>query len=175
MSPEQRSSQSLKPEAIARLVEGHREFLSFLERRVESREAAEDILQAAFVRGLERGAGVDDEKVVAWFYRVLRNAVIDHYRTRKVTAALEDVKLSDPGHAETVENGIDSAVEMQSIKAALQTLTDDQRQVLLLKFIDEMSNEEIARYLGKREGAIRALQMRGLKALSKRLAEKIPI
>jgi RNA polymerase sigma-70 factor (ECF subfamily) len=85
------------------------------------------------------------------------------------------VRLSDPGHAETVENGIDSAVEMGSIKIALQTLTDDQRQVLLLKFIDEMSNEEIARHLGKREGAIRALQMRGLKALSKRLAEKIPI
>jgi RNA polymerase sigma-70 factor (ECF subfamily) len=52
-------------------------------------------------------------------------------------------------------------------------LTDDQRQVLLLKFIDEMSNEEIAKQLGKREGAIRALQMRGLKALAKRLAEKI--
>ncbi len=86
MSPEQRSSQSLTPEAIARLVEGHREFLSFLERRVESREAAEDILQAAFVRGLERGAGVDDEKVVAWFYRVLRNAVIDHYRERSSSA-----------------------------------------------------------------------------------------
>jgi RNA polymerase sigma-70 factor (ECF subfamily) len=100
--------------------------------------------------------------------------VIDHYRTRKVTAALEDVRLSDPGHAETVENGIDSAVEMGSIKTALQTLTDDQRQVLLLKFIEEMSNEEIARHLGKREGAIRALQMRGLKALAKRLAEKIP-
>ena len=101
--------------------------------------------------------------------------MIDHYRTRKVTAALDDVKLSDPGHAETVENGIDSAVEMESIKTALQTLTDDQRQVLLLKFMDEMSNEEIARHLGKREGAIRALQMRGLKALSKRLVEKIPI
>ena len=84
------SSESLSPEAIARLVDGHREFLAFLERRVESRAAAEDILQAAFARGLERGAGVQDEKVVAWFYRVLRNAVIDHYRHRSTSArALE--------------------------------------------------------------------------------------
>lgn len=72
----------MSPEAIAQLVNGHREFLAFLERRVESREVAEDILQEAFARGLERGSDVDDEKVVAWFYRVLRNAVIDHYRAR---------------------------------------------------------------------------------------------
>jgi RNA polymerase sigma-70 factor (ECF subfamily) len=58
-------STSLSPDAIAWLVDSHREFLAFLERRVESRAVAEDILQAAFTRGLERGADVDDEKVVA--------------------------------------------------------------------------------------------------------------
>src|SRR6476469_5900124 len=71
---------------MAQLVQGHRDFLAFLERRVESRAAAEDILQSAFARGLERGAGVEEEKVVAWFYRVLRNAVIDHYRQRSTSA-----------------------------------------------------------------------------------------
>ena len=63
MSIEQNASPSLSPEAIAQLVEGHRAFLAFLERRVESKAAAEDILQAAFTRGLERGAGVPEEKV----------------------------------------------------------------------------------------------------------------
>ena len=82
MTQESTPSTALSPEAIAQLVKGHKQFLAFLERRVESRAVAEDILQAAFTRGLERGAGVDDEKVVAWFYRVLRNAVIDHYRQR---------------------------------------------------------------------------------------------
>lgn len=90
MSTESTASQSLSPEAIGQLVAGHRDFLAFLERRVESRAVAEEILQTAFVRGLERGAGVEDEKVVAWFYRVLRNAVIDHYRQRAASArALE--------------------------------------------------------------------------------------
>lgn len=65
VSSEMSSSKSLSPEAIARLVAGHREFLSFLERRVGSRAAAEDILQSAFARGLERGSEVQDEKVVA--------------------------------------------------------------------------------------------------------------
>ena len=71
----------LTPEAITRLVEGRQQFLSFLQKRIQSKAAAEDILQAAFVRSLERGGSVrDEESVVAWFYRVLRNAIIDHYR-----------------------------------------------------------------------------------------------
>lgn len=70
------------PEIVRRLVEGHRDFLSFLERRVESRAVAEDILQEAFVRGIERAGEIGSESAVAWFYRTLRNAVIDHYRRR---------------------------------------------------------------------------------------------
>ena len=86
MSTEQESSNSLSPAAIQRLVDGHRQFLAFLQKRVESREVAEDILQSAFVRGLERGSEVrDEESAVAWFYRVLRNATIDHYRHRAAT------------------------------------------------------------------------------------------
>lgn len=64
-----------------RLVENHREFLSFLDRRLGDRALAEDILQDAFVKSLEKGESVrDDESAVAWFYRLLRNAVIDHHR-----------------------------------------------------------------------------------------------
>jgi RNA polymerase sigma-70 factor (ECF subfamily) len=64
-------------------VENHARFLGFLERRVGSREDAEDILQSAFVRGLERGAALrDEESATAWFYRLLRNALVDHYRRR---------------------------------------------------------------------------------------------
>lgn len=81
MSPDPEST-ALSPEAVNRLVGSHRQFLAFLERRVESRTAAEDILQSAFAKGLEHGGEVPDEKIVAWFYRLLRNAVIDHYRRR---------------------------------------------------------------------------------------------
>lgn len=71
------------PEVVAVLVENHRRFLDFLERRVGSREAAEDILQEAFVRGLTKGGRIEDsESAVAWFYRVLRNAIVDHWRRR---------------------------------------------------------------------------------------------
>lgn len=69
--------------ALAILVENHARFLAFLERRVGSTAVAEDLLQDAFVRGIERADTLrGDESVIAWFYRVLRNALADHYRRR---------------------------------------------------------------------------------------------
>ena len=69
------------PEVVAALVRNHREFLGFLERRLGDRAEAEDVLQEAFSRGLEKLEDVrDDELVVAWFYRVLRNRLIDRAR-----------------------------------------------------------------------------------------------
>lgn len=70
------------PPAVARaLVDNHRQFLAFLQRRVRDPQVAEDLLQEAFVRGIHRADTLrDEESAVAWFYRMLRNAVIDHYR-----------------------------------------------------------------------------------------------
>jgi RNA polymerase sigma factor (sigma-70 family) len=67
-------------ELAAVLVENRRAFLSFLERRVGHREVAEDVLQEAFARSLDKVPFESAESAVAWFYRVLRNAVVDHYR-----------------------------------------------------------------------------------------------
>jgi RNA polymerase sigma-70 factor (ECF subfamily) len=73
----------LSPEVVNRLVGNHREFLGFLQKRLGDRALAEDILQEAFVRGLPKLDTIEkDESVTAWFYRILRNAVIDHYRRR---------------------------------------------------------------------------------------------
>jgi RNA polymerase sigma-70 factor (ECF subfamily) len=83
----QSSAEQPEPAVVAAWVENHRRFLAFLERRVESRAAAEEILQEAFVRGLGQADEIrDDERAVAWFYRLLRNAVIDHYRARGAEA-----------------------------------------------------------------------------------------
>lgn len=83
------------PAAVARLVANHREFLGFLAARVGDRALAEDLLQDAFVRGIGKLDSLrDDESAIAWFYRILRNAVIDHHRRHEVRdrrlAALAD-------------------------------------------------------------------------------------
>jgi RNA polymerase sigma-70 factor (ECF subfamily) len=83
------SQTSENPSVVGALVENHRRFLAFLERRVGNRAQAEDILQAAFVRGIEKAASIRDTgSAVAWFYRLLRNAVIDHYRRSGTEARL---------------------------------------------------------------------------------------
>lgn len=87
--------------AAALLVENHRAFLRFLERRTGSREAAEDILQDAFVRNLQRIDALPDDGLVPWFYRVLRNAVIDRSRRRAAADRALDAfaRELEPAHS----------------------------------------------------------------------------
>lgn len=165
-------------EAFGQLYDAYMERIyRFVYFRVEDQQTAEDITSQVFLKAWSNLDRFQFSRTpyLAWLYTIAHNAVIDHYRTRKVTTALDDVQLSQPDHSELVENEIDLTVEMKSVKTALQALTDDQQKVLTLKFIEGMSNNEIARHLGKREGAIRALQMRGLQALAKQLEEKMAI
>lgn len=76
-------SNTLASDPLERILARRAEFLRFLEKRVGSRVTAEDILQSAFLRGIEKQSTLrDEESAVAWFYRLLRNAVIDHYRSQ---------------------------------------------------------------------------------------------
>ncbi|MGB8983764.1 MAG: sigma-70 family RNA polymerase sigma factor [Anaerolineales bacterium] len=169
-------AQAGNSEAFGQLYDAYMERIyRFVYFRVEDQQTAEDITSQVFLKAWNNLDRFQFSRTpyLAWLYTIAHNAVIDHYRTRKVSTALDDVRLSQPDHAEAVENDIDLSVEMQSVRAAMQALTDDQQKVLTLKFIEGMSNTEIARHLGKREGAIRALQMRGLQALAKQLEEKM--
>ena len=78
-------SAPLTPDIVATLVANHREFLAFVQRRVGDRAQAEEILQDAFVRSIDKLDQVRDS-AVGWFYRVLRNAIIDDQR-RRATAS----------------------------------------------------------------------------------------
>jgi RNA polymerase sigma-70 factor (ECF subfamily) len=72
----------LSPAVLRVLVDNHDRFLGFLRRRVRPREVAEEILQEAILRGISHGGSLRDEKAaMAWFYRLLRNTVVDHVRS----------------------------------------------------------------------------------------------
>jgi RNA polymerase sigma factor (sigma-70 family) len=104
-NPSDTAERVTSPEVRDIFVANHRNFLAFLERRVGSRAAAEDILQEAFVRGmtglekakLENG----EESVVAWFYRTLRNAAVDHHRRQRSSSkTLESFAAESLGSVE---------------------------------------------------------------------------
>lgn len=105
---------------VEKLVDNHREFLDFLERRVGSRAEAEDILQEAFVKGVERAGSIrDEESAVAWFYRTLRNAVVDRHRRRGASGRAMDAFARELGDA--IEPARDV---IESVCACVRNLSD---------------------------------------------------
>ena len=93
----------LTPDVISLLVANHRDFLAFVQRRVGSRDVAEEILQDAFVRNVDKVDTVR-ETAVGWFYRVLRNAIIDHHRRNAAQdRKLEGLAREQPEEAEDEE------------------------------------------------------------------------
>jgi len=106
-------------EVVETLVANHRRFLAFLEKRVGSRHEAEEILQEAFVRGIERaGALREHESAVAWFYRLLRNALVDHRRRK--ASPLRSAAALEP----ELEPAAPDAETTRAICACIQALAD---------------------------------------------------
>jgi RNA polymerase sigma-70 factor (ECF subfamily) len=102
------------PGLVERLADNHREFLAFLEKRLSSRAEAEDVLQDAFVRSVEKEHQLrEGESATAWFYRTLRNAVIDRYRRRgsrdRALLALAE-ELEQPQASPSLENTVCACV-----------------------------------------------------------------
>jgi RNA polymerase sigma factor (sigma-70 family) len=130
--------------ALTVLVENHRRFLAFVERRVGSREVAEDVLQEAFVRGLARADQLQEQdSVVAWFYRSLRNALVDHWRK---TSSAKRI-FEQPGVSDVAEPAIDPEL-MQTVcecaTSLLETLKPEYAAALRRVELDGISVKQLA-------------------------------
>lgn len=134
----------MTPDVIASLVQGHREFLGFLERRVGSRQVAEDILQEAFVRGISRLESLrSDESATAWFYRMLRNAVVDHYRRRGSSERAMSALAAE--FDEAVEPDIEArGAVCQCVRALAGTLKPEYAAALTRVEVDGLSVQDFA-------------------------------
>lgn len=104
------------------------------------------------------------QRLKPWLYCTARNIVVDHYRRQQHRNHL-------PIHEESVESSSNTAeaamsrISAHQMQSALQELTPDQRQVILLKFMEGLSNQEVANILSKPVGAVKSLQHRALCAL----------
>lgn len=151
----------------------HAPVFRYLAARVRDRAEAEDMAAEVFVEvaqriGRFRGGGPD---FVSWLFTIARNDVRDRLRRarRRVVEPVEE-----PPPAGEVEDPVDSValrLEADRVRGALEALTDDQRQVLLLKFAGGLSNAEVASVLGKPVGAVKSLQHRALAAMRRLLGE----
>ncbi len=157
-------------EAFGVLYERHRATIArYVVARIRDASDSEDLTEAIFesawrAMGRYREQGVP---FLAWLYRLAHNRVVDHYRALRPT-----VTLIPEVHEGIEDTGppLDLNIDSADLLKALHTLTDDQRDVIVLRFVQGMSGREVAQAMGKREDAIRALQFRALATLRRILS-----
>jgi RNA polymerase sigma-70 factor (ECF subfamily) len=135
--------------------------------RLGSRADAEDLAEQVFLKAWEAIGRFkwQGKPFLAWLYRVAHNVLVDFTRARKNALSLNDDErpLEVMSEAATVELG--QTIDAELLAGAVSELTEEQQQVITLKFLEGYDNARIAQVMDKREGAIRALQLRALLSL----------
>lgn len=135
--------------------------------RVRNDADAEDLVSDVFMRALKAIPRYEPRVAfLAWLYRIARNAVIDRARRARTQISFEDA-LAHPGvdHVVEPEATILALSDKHAVRDALAKLTPLQQEVIVLRFVEGFSTQEIAGLVGKREGTVRGIQFRALEAL----------
>ena len=151
------------PEALGALCSSfYPKILRYMQYRVGQR-FADDLAAEVFLKAI-RGIGGQTGNFVAWLYRIASNVVADHARSQKMR---REGPISD-ALTERLAGGADPAREVGralDIQKAMGHLTDEQREMVTLKFIEGLSNAELAEITGRTADAIRHLQFRAMSSL----------
>ena len=152
----------------------HEPVYRYIASRVQRPADAEDLTQHVFVKALEALPRYEARGIPfgGWLFRLARNAVIDHVRTRHDHAELDAIagwSHDDAGPDEVAA----FRQELDAIAQALATLTDEQREAITLRFFAGLSARETAIAMGKQEGTVRGLQFRAIAALRRHLGVEV--
>jgi len=158
---------SLDPTALGQIYDTYySRIYAYIYHRIGDARAAEDLAADVFVHMLE---AVRDQKawrtsLTGWLYRIAHNLVIDYYRRR---SKREGPPLDERivGTADEHKLSLEALLTRERLRMTIQRLTEEQQQVIFLRFVEDLSNAEVAEVLGKTEGAIKALQHRALTTL----------
>lgn len=134
--------------------------------RVNQVQAAEDLAGEVFLRLVEKIDGFDyrGRPILSWLYTIARNLVTDYHRKQ---ARADSLPLAEEmvAQGEGPRDWVDRRLTGDCLTSSLRHLTEDQRRVILHKFIEGRGNSETAMLMGKTEGAVKSLQHRALAAL----------
>lgn len=134
--------------------------------RLFDKKDAEDVTEEIFIKAMTGIGGYQADKgsFTGWLYGIARNSVIDHYRlTRRQAAVVEAAALQQN---ERVDEEPDVFV-VEMVRTALACLTEEQREVVVLRFYAGLKISEIAEHINKPETAVKALQRRASLKLAK--------
>ncbi len=158
-------------EALAEIFDCHNAgIFRYAMRLLGDVELARECMSDTFSRllnALHSGSGPKDY-LQAYLYRIAHNWITDYYRSKTPPSLPLDLELhADP--AKEPHQVVAEEMELEQVRSALALLTPDQRQVILLKYLDDWENEEIAQALKKPVGAVKSLQHRAIEALRRLL------
>ena len=165
------------PEAFGRIFDAYAGPIHrFIASRVNRPSDAEDLTQLVFVKALEALPRYEARGIPfgGWLFRLARNAIIDQVRTRRdhlslVAAVTRETDDAGPEAMATLRDDLDR------VARALIELTDDQREVIELRFFAGLSVHETADAMGRQDGTVRGLQFRALAALRRSLGIEIEV
>jgi len=149
---------------------------AFVRGRVASVEDAEDLTATVFLKAWEAIGSYDDRGLPfgAWLFRIARNAVVDSYRRAgRVPDLLPEEEAPDVADDSTpVDERVLTRLRVEEVRDAMELLTEEQRSVLMLRFVWGFDLSGSAQALGKTEGAVKALQHRATRSLARLLAKE---
>jgi RNA polymerase sigma-70 factor (ECF subfamily) len=164
------------PEAFGQLYELYVEKIyNYIYYRLGNHHDAEDLTAKVFYRALNHIAHYNNKGApfAAWLYRIAHNLVVNWRRdqSRRQTVGLEDVDLAASDRQDSPQHAAEQADERELLLAAMQRLPRERQELLVMKFVERMSNAEIGQVLGRSEGAIKSLYHRTLVSLKEILTE----
>ncbi len=172
LAPLLESARQMDEAAIGQLVkEYYPSVLRFLSYRTRNREDAEDLTSEVFIRMVGAIKG-QTGNFAAWLFKIARNLLIDYYRKkdREKFSSLDE--MEDDSVAVTAKDNRESFSE-DEIKSMLSVLTDEQQEVISLRFLSSYSLEETAQIMRKSVGAVKLLQFRAVGSLKEYLRKDI--
>jgi RNA polymerase sigma-70 factor, ECF subfamily len=157
------------PAALAQIYDQYADKIyAYIYHRVGQADLAEDLTGQVFMRMLEsvRKGDAWRTSFSGWLYRIAHNLVIDHYRRRQ-RATFIDIDDAPPLSATEGDphRSVEARLESEHLRSALGQLTEEQAEVITLRFLEELSIAEVATIMDKTDGAIKALQYRAVLAL----------
>lgn len=160
--------QKIDAEAFGRLYDQYSPAIyRFILLKISNKAATEDLTHQTFLKAWQSIENYQAQgfPFSSWLYRIAHNLVIDYYRTEKPYLNLETIK--EVSAKSDLEEKIDQEYDLNLIKTAIKELLPEQQTVIIMKFVEDFTNKEIAAVLGKSEGAIKIAQYRSLKNLKK--------
>ncbi len=131
---------------------------------------AEDLTAQAFLQGwvaIERYQ-IRGAPFVSWLLRIAHNLGVSYLRSRKESAQLPET-LQDHGSQRNPEEAIQQRLDGERVRNAILQLRDEQRRVIILRFVEDLDYQEVAEIVGKSVAAVRVIQHRALNALRKQM------